>query len=50
MSGKSSLITLNNGVGMPALGLGVYQSAPEQTADAVECAIPAHRHRGGLLQ
>src|SRR4051794_31388226 len=39
MTGKSSLITLNNGVKMPALGLGVYQSPPEQTAGAVEVAI-----------
>jgi diketogulonate reductase-like aldo/keto reductase len=39
MTGRSSLITLNNGVEMPALGLGVFQSAPEQTAGAVEAAI-----------
>jgi len=39
MTGKSPLITLNNGVKMPALGLGVYQSPPEQTAGAVEVAI-----------
>jgi diketogulonate reductase-like aldo/keto reductase len=39
MTGKSPLITLNNGVMMPALGLGVYQSPPEQTAGAVEVAI-----------
>src|SRR5438105_527745 len=39
MSGKSPLITLNNSVKMPALGLGVYQSTPEQTAGAVEAAI-----------
>ena len=32
-------MTLNNGVKMPALGLGVYRSSPEQTADAVESAI-----------
>src|SRR3954447_12093460 len=36
----SPLITLNNGVQMPALGLGVLnRDAPERTADAVECAI-----------
>ena len=32
-------ITLNNGVEMPALGLGVFQSSPEETAGAVEAAI-----------
>ena len=44
MTGKSPLITLNNGVKMPALGLGVYQSSPEQTVKAVESAI-AHGYR-----
>jgi diketogulonate reductase-like aldo/keto reductase len=40
MTGRSPLITLNNGVTMPVLGLGVLnRSAPERTADAVECAI-----------
>ena len=40
MTGRSPLITLNNGVTMPALGLGVlHRSAPERTADAVACAI-----------
>ena len=40
MTGRSHLITLNNGVTMPALGLGVLnRSAPERTADAVACAI-----------
>ena len=39
MTGKSPAITLNNGVKMPALGLGVFQSSPEQTATAVEYAI-----------
>jgi diketogulonate reductase-like aldo/keto reductase len=39
MSGTSALVTLNNGVKMPALGLGVYQSTPEQTAAAVESAV-----------
>jgi diketogulonate reductase-like aldo/keto reductase len=39
MNGRSSLIILNNGVKMPAFGLGVYQSTPEQTAGAVETAI-----------
>jgi Aldo/keto reductase family len=32
---KSPLLTLNNGVQMPALGLGVYRGAPEQTAAEV---------------
>lgn len=39
MTGQSPLIELNNGVEMPALGLGVYQSAPEETGSAVESAI-----------
>lgn len=38
-------LTLNNGVSMPALGLGVYQSAPEETASAVETALRVgYRH------
>ncbi|HET9684096.1 MAG TPA: aldo/keto reductase [Gemmatimonadaceae bacterium] len=32
-------LTLNNGVEMPALGLGVFQSPPAETADAVEAAL-----------
>ena len=32
----SAPISLNNGVEMPALGLGVFQSAPAETVDAVE--------------
>jgi len=36
---NTPMIELNNGVEMPALGLGVYQSAPEETAAAVETAI-----------
>ena len=40
MSGESPLITLNNGVKMPALGLGVLdRSAREKTAGAVQSAI-----------
>ncbi|GAA4798428.1 aldo/keto reductase [Streptomyces ziwulingensis] len=42
MTGKTPLLYLNNGVEMPALGIGVYQSAPEETAAAVETAL-----RGG---
>ncbi|MET0812580.1 MAG: aldo/keto reductase [Microbacterium sp.] len=38
-------ITLNNGVTMPALGLGVFQSAPEETASAVDTALRVgYRH------
>ena len=32
-------LTLNNGVAMPVLGLGVFQSPPEETTAAVETAI-----------
>lgn len=32
-------LTLNNDVEMPALGFGVYQSSPEETAGAVETAL-----------
>ena len=35
----NALIMLNNGVGMPALGLGVFQSSPEDTVGAVEAAV-----------
>ena len=38
-------ITLNNGVVMPTIGLGVFQSAPEETTAAVETALAAgYRH------
>jgi 2,5-diketo-D-gluconate reductase A len=38
-------VTLNNGVSMPALGLGVYQSKPEETTAAVVTALNAgYRH------
>ena len=33
------LLTLNNGVQMAAIGLGVFQSSPEDTVTAVESAI-----------
>jgi diketogulonate reductase-like aldo/keto reductase len=33
------VIALNNGIELPALGLGVFQSSPEDTANAVETAI-----------
>src|ERR1051325_6617286 len=47
-------LTLNNDVEMPALGLGVFQTPPEETRAAVEAALatgyrhadtaPAHGH------
>jgi diketogulonate reductase-like aldo/keto reductase len=38
-------LTLNNGVRMPALGFGVFQSPPEETAAAVETALAVgYRH------
>ncbi|MCK9931458.1 aldo/keto reductase [Frankia sp. Mgl5] len=38
-------ITLNNGVEMPAVGLGVFQTPPEETRSAVEAALSAgYRH------
>ncbi len=41
----NKLLTLNNGVQIPALGFGVFQSAPEETAVAVETALRAgYRH------
>ncbi len=39
MAVKTSFFTLNNGVQMPALGLGVYQSSPEETVSAVATAL-----------
>lgn len=37
--------TLNNGVVMPAIGLGVYQTPPEETVAAVEAALKiGYRH------
>ncbi|WP_208008486.1 aldo/keto reductase [Agromyces protaetiae] len=38
-------LTLNNGATMPALGLGVYQTPPDITADVVETALAiGYRH------
>jgi 2,5-diketo-D-gluconate reductase A len=38
-------LTLNNGVTMPALGFGVFQSPPEETAAVVETALATgYRH------
>ncbi|NKY44540.1 aldo/keto reductase [Nocardia cerradoensis] len=39
------LLTLNNGVRMPAIGLGVFQTPPDETAGAVEAALATgYRH------
>jgi diketogulonate reductase-like aldo/keto reductase len=35
----TATLQLNNGVEMPALGLGVFQSPPEETVSAVEAAL-----------
>src|SRR6266571_7964927 len=35
----AEVINLNNGVELPALGLGVFQSPPEETVGAVEAAL-----------
>jgi diketogulonate reductase-like aldo/keto reductase len=38
-------LTLNNGVTMPALGFGVFQTPPDETADAVRTALETgYRH------
>ena len=40
-----TIITLNNGVVMPIIGLGVFQTPPEETTDAVASALEAgYRH------
>ncbi|MFJ3034647.1 aldo/keto reductase [Curtobacterium pusillum] len=45
MTGTYPHVTLNNGVSMPALGLGVYQSKPEETTAAVVAALnTGYRH------
>ena len=45
VKGMDMELTLNNGVRMPAIGLGVFQSAPEQTTAAVEAALATgYRH------
>jgi diketogulonate reductase-like aldo/keto reductase len=41
MTNSGPVLTLNNGEHMPAFGLGVFQSPPEQTTAAVETAIAA---------
>jgi diketogulonate reductase-like aldo/keto reductase len=41
----TTTISLNNGVEMPALGLGVFQTPPDETRDAVRAALDAgYRH------
>jgi diketogulonate reductase-like aldo/keto reductase len=37
-------LILNNGVTMPALGLGVFQTPPEETRDAVTATLQAGYH------
>ncbi|MFJ8795934.1 aldo/keto reductase [Streptomyces sp. NPDC102462] len=45
MNATHETITLNNGVTMPAIGLGVFQSPPEETAAAVDAALrTGYRH------
>ena len=45
MESMSSTLTLNNGVEIPALGFGVFQSAPEETVAAVKTALEVgYRH------
>jgi diketogulonate reductase-like aldo/keto reductase len=40
-----STLTLNNGVDMPALGLGVFQTPPDETRSATSAALEAgYRH------
>jgi diketogulonate reductase-like aldo/keto reductase len=39
------MLTLNNGVTLPALGLGVFQTPPDETRDAVTAAlVDGYRH------
>jgi 2,5-diketo-D-gluconate reductase A len=41
----NSYLTLNNGVRIPSIGFGVFQSTPEETADVVTTALGAgYRH------
>jgi diketogulonate reductase-like aldo/keto reductase len=45
MVGMTSSFTLNNGVEIPAIGLGVFQTPPQETVAAVEAALAAgYRH------
>ena len=41
----TQILKLNNGISMPALGLGVFQTPPDETRDAVRAALDAaYRH------
>ena len=45
VGGMNQELVLNNGVTMPALGFGVFQSPPEETSAAVETALKVgYRH------
>ncbi|MDT0323085.1 aldo/keto reductase [Streptomyces millisiae] len=45
MTTSLTSLTLNNGVDIPALGFGVFQTPPEQTVEAVETALRiGYRH------
>jgi 2,5-diketo-D-gluconate reductase A len=45
MPDTTNTLTLNNGVTMPALGFGVFQTPPDETADAVDFALRhGYRH------
>ena len=42
---QPTTLTLNNGVEMPAIGLGVFQTPPDETRDAVTAALATgYRH------
>ena len=45
MSAPTTTIALNNGAEIPAVGLGVFQTPPDETRDAVRAALAAgYRH------
>lgn len=45
MTSPVPMLTLNNGVRMPAIGLGVFQTPPEETTAAVKAALATgYRH------
>jgi diketogulonate reductase-like aldo/keto reductase len=45
MSREVPNITLNNGVEMPSIGLGVFQTPPDETRSAVAAALDTgYRH------
>ena len=41
MTSTQPQVILNNGVEMPALGLEVFQTPPDETCDAVRAALAA---------